>query len=281
MPRWVVLPFPDSLPTFEYSPSRGSHFDDLFFLPRACPFAMTSSVQVDWQSERLFWSSPKNWLELPLWCTPPPYAEGFLFRATGVWAKELSTLKPSWFEQPPLVCLDFAQLPECSTGLVSPEINRGQSPAQKVQCEPVVAEGGARPGPIAMTTLGNVPTDAHTPVDRARMKVVRRRSVIDMMACSTPRDLVALPGSASNTAQIPPTQPSSHALAISGFVSIQNLREMAECIAAAEEGAAPAVLELKPKLRGARRASLPSNMGPLDVIQVPHRGKTAAAVQSC
>ena len=23
MPRWVVLPFPDSLPTFEYSPSRG------------------------------------------------------------------------------------------------------------------------------------------------------------------------------------------------------------------------------------------------------------------
>ena len=22
-PRWVVLPFPDSLPTFEYSPSRG------------------------------------------------------------------------------------------------------------------------------------------------------------------------------------------------------------------------------------------------------------------
>ncbi len=24
MPRWVVLPFPDSLPTFEYSPSR--HF---------------------------------------------------------------------------------------------------------------------------------------------------------------------------------------------------------------------------------------------------------------
>ena len=23
MPRWVILPFPDSLPTFEYSPSRG------------------------------------------------------------------------------------------------------------------------------------------------------------------------------------------------------------------------------------------------------------------
>ena len=92
MPRWVILPFPDSLPTFEYSPSRGKsplcqqndHFARRRAPRRRLPDSAVGLPQgpaVTFMPRRLraFW--PRNtWAGAPtlqhppfpqVWCGPP------------------------------------------------------------------------------------------------------------------------------------------------------------------------------------------------------------------
>ena len=58
-------------------------------MPPSSEEAPTSSTPMVWAEEEMFWSNVRNWLSLPPYRTPPVYAEGFLWRKTGLWADEV------------------------------------------------------------------------------------------------------------------------------------------------------------------------------------------------
>jgi hypothetical protein len=41
------------------------------------------------REEQRFWSTLENWQTTPSWVIPTPYADGFLFKETGLWAADV------------------------------------------------------------------------------------------------------------------------------------------------------------------------------------------------